>query len=180
MDGGDDPHRDEYVRPRLGRAQRRKCEPAAGGIAGQRLCGRRGSAGDSHGLFLSRAGRQVLPRHRHRQVFQECAVRPGGQSGSGAADKWRRDGTASVGLCGRREIHVRISGTHDEPRRAFEGGSTEPCGHALSPGESAGHDLCPQLGRKGLYPHPLADVYRMHRGVPRWRECTAVDALRHQ
>lgn len=41
------------------------------------------------------------------------------------------------------EIHVRISGTHDEPRRAFEGGSTEPCGHALSPGESAGHDLCP-------------------------------------
>ena len=51
---------------------------------------------------------------------------------------------------------------------------------ALSPGESAGHDLCPQLGRKGLYPHPLADVYRMHRGVPRWRECTAVDALRHQ
>lgn len=27
VDGGDDPHRDEYVRPRLGRAQRRKCEP---------------------------------------------------------------------------------------------------------------------------------------------------------
>ncbi len=50
VDGGDDPHRDEYVRPRLGRAQRRKCEPAAGGIAGQRLCGRRGSAGDSTGF----------------------------------------------------------------------------------------------------------------------------------
>ena len=143
VDGGDDPHRDEYVRPRLGRAQRRKCEPAAGGIAGQRLCGRRGSAGDSHGLFLSRAGRQVLPRHRHRQVFQECPVCAGDQSRPRASDGRRRDGAASVGLCGRREIHVRISGTHDEPCRTAENRPPKPCGDALPPGKPACHDLCP-------------------------------------
>lgn len=60
------------------------------------------------------------------QVFQECPVCAGDQSRPRASDGRRRDGAASVGLCGRRKIHVRISGTHDEPRRAFEGGSTEP------------------------------------------------------
>ena len=48
-----------------------------------------------------------------------------------------------VGLCGRREIHVRISGTHDEPCRTAENRPPKPCGDALPPGKPACHDLCP-------------------------------------
>ena len=53
------------------------------------------------------------------------------------------NGAASVGLCGRREIHVRISGTHDEPCRTAENRPAEPRGHALPSGKPACHDLCP-------------------------------------
>ena len=41
-------------------------------------------------------------------------------------------------------------------------------------------NLRPQLGRKGLYPYPMADVHGVHRGVPGRRERSAVDALRHE
>ena len=61
----------------------------------------------------------------------------------GLDDGGRPDGTASVGLCGRREIHVRISGTHDEPCRTAENRPAEPRGHALPSGKPACHDLCP-------------------------------------
>ena len=123
---------------------------------------------------------KVLPRHRYGQVFQECPVCAGDQSRPRASDGRRRDGAASVGLCGRREIHVRISGTHDEPCRTAENRPAEPRGHALPSGKPACHDLRPQLGRKGLYPYPMADVHGVHRRLSGRRERAAVDALRHQ
>ena len=33
------------------------------------------------------------------------------------------NGAASLGLCRRQQIHLRVHGPHDEPRRAFEGRS---------------------------------------------------------
>ena len=42
------------------------------------------------------------------------------------------------------------------------------------------HDLCAHAGRARVHPHPLADVHRVHRGVPGRRERAALDALRHE
>ena len=47
-------------------------------------------------------------------------------------------------------------------------------------GKPACHDLRPQLGRKGLYPYPMADVHGVHRRLSGRRERSAVDALRHE
>ena len=69
---------------------------------------------------------------------------------------------------------------HDEPRRTAENRLAKPCGDALPPGKPLSYDLRPQLGRKGLYPYPMADVHGVHRGVPGRRERAAVDALRHE
>ncbi len=56
------------------------------------------------------------------------------------------NGAASLGLRGRRQIHLRVSRSHDEPRRKAENRPPKPCGHARPPGKPAGHDLCPQPG----------------------------------
>ena len=181
MDGGDDPDRHEHVRSWLGRAQWGQHQPSAGGSAGDGIPGpERMRAGDPHGLFLSGIGGALFPRHRHGQVFQECPVCAGGQSGRCQARGRRQKRTAPLGICGWRQIHLRISGPHDEPCRPAAGRTGKSCGHALPSDQPPGHDLCAQPGRARIYPDALADGDGMCRRLPRWGERFAMDALRHQ
>lgn len=51
---------------------------------------------------------------------------------------------------------------------------------ALPPHQPAGYDLYPRSGRAEVHPDPLADVHRVHCGLPRGGQRAALDALRHQ